>query len=346
MLVLTALGISIFNTFLYIGAHTTTAINIVMLQTAMPIVVVIATFLIFRETLTGSQAAGIAASFLGTLTLISHGDPAILLHLDFKRGDLWMLAAVVSYAVYTALLRLRPPVHGLSFVFATFALGATLLLPFYVAESAWVAPMPVSLHSVAAIGYVAVFASILAYLAFNRTVELVGANTAGLTVHLVPVFGTILAVLLLGEQVHTYHGVGIALIGSRPLARDPQSPCDWANIAVVHSGHPPKSVMAAKAAIHRQAQRSRCVLVAQRRRKRRSPPSKSGGVSWMAAFAADDVRGNGAGRIGLDRRIAKPRRYRSAASCRATPRPARALDARACRAPVFPHRALRCSRSS
>lgn len=155
MLVLTALGISIFNTFLYIGAHTTTAINIVMLQTAMPIVVVLATFMIFRETLTGSQAAGIAASFLGTLTLISHGDPAILLHLDFKRGDLWMLAAVVSYAVYTALLRLRPPVHGLSFVFATFALGATLLLPFYIGESLLVRPMPVSFHSAAAIGYVA-----------------------------------------------------------------------------------------------------------------------------------------------------------------------------------------------
>jgi drug/metabolite transporter (DMT)-like permease len=212
MLVLTALGISIFNTFLYLGAQTTTAINIVMLQTAMPIVVVIATFLIFRETLSRNQAVGIAASLAGTLTLISHGDPAILLHLDFKRGDLWMLAAVVSYAVYTALLRLRPPVHGLSFVFATFALGATLLLPFYIAESAWVAPMPVSLHSAAAIGYVAVFASILAYLAFNRTVELVGANTAGLTVHLVPVFGTILAVLLLGEEVHAYHGVGIAPI--------------------------------------------------------------------------------------------------------------------------------------
>lgn len=212
MLVLTAFGISIFNTFLYIGAHTTTAVNIVMLQTAMPIVVVVATFLIFRDTLTGRQAAGIVASFLGTLTLISHGDPAMLLGLDFERGDLWMLAAVVSYAVYTALLRLRPRVHGLSFAFATFALGAALLLPFYLAETSWDRPMPLSLHAVAAIGYVAVFASILAYLAFNRTVELLGANTAGLVVHLVPVFGTILAVLLLGETVHLYNIAGIALI--------------------------------------------------------------------------------------------------------------------------------------
>lgn len=212
MVVLTALGISIFNTLLYMAAYTTTAINIVMLQTAMPIVVVVATFLMFRDTLTGGQAAGIGASLLGTLTLISHGDPAVLFGLDFKRGDLWMLIAVVSYAVYTALLRLRPPVHGLSFAFATFALGAILLLPFYVAETAWDRSMPLSLHAVAAIGYVAVFASILAYMAFNRTVELLGANTAGLVVHLVPVFGTVLAVLLLGERLHAYNLVGIALI--------------------------------------------------------------------------------------------------------------------------------------
>lgn len=212
MVVLTALGISIFNTLLYMAAYTTTAINIVMLQTAMPIVVVVATFLMFRDRLTGGQAAGIGASLLGTLTLISHGDPAVLFRLDFKRGDLWMLIAVVSYAVYTALLRLRPPVHGLSFAFATFALGAILLLPFYVAETAWDRSMPLSLHAVAAIGYVAVFASILAYMAFNRTVELLGANTAGLVVHLVPVFGTVLAVLLLGERLHAYNLVGIALI--------------------------------------------------------------------------------------------------------------------------------------
>lgn len=214
MLLLTALGISVFNTFLYVSAHSTTAINIVMLQTAMPIVVVLATFLIFHETVTGRQAAGIAASLAGTLTLISHGDPGVLRHFDFKPGDLWMLAAVVSYAVYTALLRLRPPVHGLSFAFASFALGAALLLPFYVAETLLVRPVPVSAASMLAIGYVAVFASILAYLAFNRVVALLGANTAGLTVHLVPVFGVLLAVLLLGEELHLYHGLGIALIAS------------------------------------------------------------------------------------------------------------------------------------
>ncbi len=212
MLLLTTLGISIFNTFLYIAAHTTTAINIVMLQTAMPIVVVLATFVIFREAVTGRQAAGIVASFAGTLILISRGDPDVLLTLDFKRGDLWMLAAVVCYAAYTALLRLRPPVHGFSFAFVSFALGALLLLPFYVVESLYVGTFPVTANALAALGYVAVFASVLAYMAFNRTVELLGANVAGLCVHLIPVFGIVLAVLLLGESVHPYHGAGIALI--------------------------------------------------------------------------------------------------------------------------------------
>lgn len=212
MAVLTALGIAIFNTLLYISAHTTTALNIVMLQTMMPVIVVAATFVLFREPVSARQAAAILISFAGTLTLISHGDPAVLANLDFKRGDLWMLTAVVCYAFYTALLRLRPAVHGLSFAWVTFAGGALMLLPFYVAETLFVQTMPVSAATALAVGYVALFASVLAYLAFNRIVELLGPTTAGLAVHLVPVFGTLLAVLLLDESLYPYHGVGIGLI--------------------------------------------------------------------------------------------------------------------------------------
>jgi drug/metabolite transporter (DMT)-like permease len=212
MAALTALGVAIYNTLLYIAAHTTTALNLVMLQTLMPLVVVVASFLLFRVPVTGRQAAAILISLAGALVLISHGDPAVLATLDFKRGDLWMLAAIVCYAFYTALLRLRPPVHGLSFACATFAGGALMLLPFYLAETLFVQAMPVSTTAALAVGYVAFFASVLAYLAFNRVVELLGANTAGLAVHLVPVFGTLLAVLLLDERLHAYHGLGIGLI--------------------------------------------------------------------------------------------------------------------------------------
>jgi drug/metabolite transporter (DMT)-like permease len=212
MLVLSALGIAFFNAGLYLAAQSTTALNIVMLQTMVPVLIVVASYVLFRDTVSVRQGIGIGISLAGALMLISHGTPEILTGLEFNNGDLWMLAAGVSYAIYAALLRRRPAVHGVSFLFATFVVGAALLLPFYVGESLHGRPMPLTWHALLAVGYVAVFASVVAYYCFNRSVELLGANTAGLSVHLVPVFGTILAIVLLGEQPHIYHVLGIGLI--------------------------------------------------------------------------------------------------------------------------------------
>jgi drug/metabolite transporter (DMT)-like permease len=214
MLALSLFGIAIFNTALYTGAQTTTALNIVMLQTVMPVLIVLASFLLFGERVRRAQAAGIAVSLAGALTLVAHGDPAVLAGFAFNPGDLWMLGACVSYALYTALLRRRPAVNPFSFVVATFVTGAVLLLPLYLAESLSGRPMPLSAPALLAVGYVALFASVLAYLAYNRAVALVGANTAGLAMHLVPVFGTLLAILLLGEVPRAYHAIGIGLIAA------------------------------------------------------------------------------------------------------------------------------------
>lgn len=214
MLLLSALGISFFNTALYISAHTTTALNIVMLQVSAPVLVVLASYLLFRDTITAAQAVGIALSLLGALTLVTHGDPDVLLGLKFNAGDLWMLAACALYALYTALLRLRPKVHPLSFLFASFFIGALLVLPFYVWETLRGDPMPFTSNALLAVAYVSVFASAIGYFAFNLSVEYLGANTAGLSIYLTPVFGTILAVLLLGERPQIYHAVGIALIAA------------------------------------------------------------------------------------------------------------------------------------
>ncbi|MFC7475876.1 DMT family transporter [Dankookia sp. GCM10030260] len=214
MLALSVLGIAVFNSTLYIAAQSTTALNIVMLQSTMPVLIVAASFLLFRERVTGRQALGIAVSMAGAVMLVTRGDPGLLARLDLNRGDVWMLGGIVSYSFYTALLRRRPAVHGLSFVAATFLAGAALLLPFYLAETLSGRPLPLTPVAAGAVLYVALFASVLAYLCFNRAVALLGANTAGLAVHLVPVFGTLLAVLLLGEVPRAYHGLGIVLIGS------------------------------------------------------------------------------------------------------------------------------------
>jgi len=214
LILLSAIGIAFFNAALYIAAHTTTAINITMMQASLPVLVVLASYLIFGDTITPAQALGIALSLTGALMLITHGDLHVLTGLEFDVGDLWMLAACLLYALYTALLRLRPQVHPLSFLFATFLIGALLLSPFYVAETLHGHPMPLSANALLAIAYVAIFASAVGYFAFNRAVEVLGANTAGLSVYFVPVFGTILAVLLLGERPQIYHGIGIALIAA------------------------------------------------------------------------------------------------------------------------------------
>ncbi len=212
VLLLTVLGIGVFNTFLYIGLNTTTALNAVMMQSSMPVLIVLMSLALFGDRVSALQAVGIAVSLAGATTLIARGDPAVLLGLQLNAGDLWIFAAVLCYAAYTALLRRRPNVHGLSFIVATFAAGALTLLPFYVWETVGGRPMPLTPAALGAVVYVALFPSILAYLCFNRSVALVGANTAGLAIHLIPVFGSLLAILFLGEQPHLYHGIGIALI--------------------------------------------------------------------------------------------------------------------------------------
>ncbi len=230
LLALSIFGVAAFNTFVYIGLHTTRAINALMLQSAIPVAIVLCSFLLFGERIGWAQAGGILLSLAGVAMIASRGEPAGLLLLSFNRGDAWVLAAVVSYALYSTLLRRRPAVHPLSFLAATFAVGALLLLPAAVWEHVAVQPMGITAASLLAIAYVAVFPGFLSYLFFNRGVELVGATRSGQFIHLMPVFGSLLAILLLGETFHPFHAAGIALIaGGIALAsvgRRPTPPAD------------------------------------------------------------------------------------------------------------------------
>lgn len=214
VLLLTALGVGAFNTLLYLGLRTTTAMNGVMMQSAMPVIIVLMGVAFFRDAVRLVQWLGILVSLGGASVLISHGDPAALLKLQFNVGDILVFVAVVCYCAYTVLLRRRPDVHPLSFLAVTFLGGAGMLLPFYLWETVSGFPMPLSFQALGSIAYTAVCASILAYLCFNRAVALAGAGVAGLSFHLMPVFGTVLAILILGERAQLYHGAGIALIAA------------------------------------------------------------------------------------------------------------------------------------
>ncbi len=212
LLPISLLGITCFNTFIYVGLQTTTAINSLLLQSFFPVVVPVLAFGFFRERLGLVAVVGILVSLLGTLWLVAQGDWERLRSASFNPGDGWVFAAVVLYAGYALLLRFRPTVHPLSFLVVTFGLGLLMLFPFLVMELT-LHPLPVlTVELGLAFLYLAVFPSLVAYLFFNEAVRQIGATTAGLFSHLVPTFGSLMAIFFLGERFHGYHAVGIGLI--------------------------------------------------------------------------------------------------------------------------------------
>jgi drug/metabolite transporter (DMT)-like permease len=214
VLLLSTLGIAAFNTLAYSGLQNTEAINAFLLQSLMPVLIVLLSFVIFHEKVTKLQSVGILVSLCGAVTIITRGDADILLSLSINRGDLLVFAAVICYAGYTVMLRKRPHVHPLAFIATIFWLGSFILIPFYLWETLTVATLELKPASMLAIGYVMVFPSIVSYLCYNRGVELIGANRAGLFIYLMPVFGSLMAVVFLGEIFCWFHGLGILLIGA------------------------------------------------------------------------------------------------------------------------------------
>ena len=214
VLVLAATGIATYNTMGYIGLQYTSALNALLLQSAMPVFVLICDFALFDARPGLWQILGVLLSLLGVLAIISKLSLTALSHISLNVGDFWILGAVVVYAFYTPLLRRRPLVHPLSLLVTMMGLGSLMILPFCLAEVARGAAIQGGLPSYAAIAYASVLPSFVAYLFFNRGVELIGPARAGQSAHLMPVLGAILAVLFLGERFHLYHVVGIALIGA------------------------------------------------------------------------------------------------------------------------------------
>lgn len=212
VLLLSALGVASFNTLVYLGLGRTTAINGLLIQSFMPLAIIAASLVLFGERISRWQAIGLALSLAGILAIVARGELEALAALDVNAGDLLIVLAILAYALYTALLRRRPAIHPLSFLAVTFALGALMLAPLYGWEHVAARQLDGNPTTFAAIAYVALFPSVLAYLCYNRGVELIGANRAGQFVHLMPVFGSLMAVAFLGESFHLFHVIGIGLI--------------------------------------------------------------------------------------------------------------------------------------
>lgn len=215
--VVAGLGIASYNSLLYHAAHSTSAINITLLNTCLPLATFLGAGVLLGEWPARRAWFGMAVAAFGLLLLIGRGDLATFLALDFYRGDLIMLLAVLVWALYSLLMRqwgarlgLPPlPLLGIMVLF-----GLVLMLPFYLYELLHIGGFTPSPASLAAIGYTALFASLVAYLSWNHGLKVLGAARASLFSYLMPVFAALLAWLLLDEQLASYHWLGGALIFS------------------------------------------------------------------------------------------------------------------------------------
>jgi drug/metabolite transporter (DMT)-like permease len=213
LLLLSFASIGAFNTILYWSLQYTSAINGTLMQSTGPLLIALWSMILFRDPLTIGQIGGIMVSLLGVLAIVSGGDPARLAALSLNVGDVAVIVAIAIYALYSTLLRRRPGMSPVSFAAVMMGMGAVMIVPFAAAEHlAGARFAPLDLGAVAALVYVVVFPSVLAVLFFNRGVQLIGANRAGPFFHLIPLFGSILAVVFLGERFGLHHAAGALLI--------------------------------------------------------------------------------------------------------------------------------------
>lgn len=213
MLALT--GVVGFQFVVYQGLHSTTAINGVLIIATIPAVIPAIAYALDGERITLRQGLGILLSTLGVAIIVLRGDLAAALALDVAAGDLWIATAVPMWALYSVLVRRKaaalPP---LALLLAIVGIGLVVLAPGYALELATIGGFAPTPATFAAIAYVGVAASVLAFWCWNRGIAGVGASKAGLYLHLMPVFAALLAVLFLGERLYAYHGVGMALVAT------------------------------------------------------------------------------------------------------------------------------------
>lgn len=212
LVVLGVLGVGAYNTLAYVALVHTTATNAALLNSFIPIAIIaISWFLGHQARLL--ESIGVGVSFVGVMVIVSRGDPVVLAGLSLNAGDLWMLAAVLSWALYTLGLKWRPAgLHPMALLATLTMIGLLVLAPLVWVELSSGAKLHLTTPALFGVAYTGIFPAFLGYVFYNRAVGEVGASRAGLFIHLMPAFSTVLAMLFLGEAPRAYHFFGIALI--------------------------------------------------------------------------------------------------------------------------------------
>lgn len=213
MILLGVLGTSFISVASYTGLKYTTAVSGSILNSFTPVFIIAISWAFLGQRLRASQWGGVAISLIGVLCIVARGDPMVVMTLSLNVGDLWIMASMLLWALYTICLRWRPPdLHPLGLLAATSIIGVVAMLPLYFWSLSHDPQVIWSPGAVTAIAYLGIFPSAVGYIFWNNAVSRVGPNKAGMFMHLIPLFASLLAIVILGEDMHLFHIAGMAMI--------------------------------------------------------------------------------------------------------------------------------------
>lgn len=215
MIALSFLGISGFNTLLYIGLQDTTATNALLINSSIPILILFLSALILKKAISAKQMIGIILSTLGVVFLVLKGDVQNIFLLNFNQGDFWVITSSLCWASYSVLVKFRPStLSSFEFFIAIVFMGVLMLLPFYMYQNyTWERELGILSTYYGFVAYIVFFTSILSYYLWHKGIAQIGADKTGQFTHLMPLFGSFLAYVFLGERLEFYHLGGVVLIG-------------------------------------------------------------------------------------------------------------------------------------
>jgi drug/metabolite transporter (DMT)-like permease len=208
-------GITGFNSLVYLGTQYTSATNALLINAFIPVLTILLSALFLHSHLKRSQLAGVLTSVTGVMVILSHGNMQSFFSMQFNKGDLFIFAAALSWAIYTVLIKdLDKRINRIVLLAVIIFIGLIGILPFYLWEAMSAPALVINTEIVLSFAYVGIFPSILAVWFYNYGVAEVGPARASLFIHLMPVFGTLMSTVFLGEQIHLYHVLGIFAIFS------------------------------------------------------------------------------------------------------------------------------------
>ena len=213
LLITSILGVTIFNSFTYLSLETSMVINSSIMASITPLLIILFSWLIFKTQTYFMQFFGIILSIIGVILIISKANIDNLLNLNFTKGDLWMLGAVFAWGLYSVLLKkIDSSLSQLATLEVMIFIGLIFIFPFYLLEAQNNSYLPKDSNEIIMISYVAIFASITSFFAWNKGVSILGANKASLFLHLIPVFSSLWAIMFLGENFSFFHLIGTIFI--------------------------------------------------------------------------------------------------------------------------------------